>query len=332
MSVTDATLAGKESVVARSGRLAARYGVYILAIVVFAATCLAIPDFFNGSSIRSLLVLTSILGIASIGQTIVAIVGGLDLSIAAMIGLSSVLVAVLTGSGWPFWETAILIVAAALAIGAINGLVTHYFKAPSLVVTLAVGSIITGITLSLNTGSAGGTIPTWITQSVSTNASTFALPIPPVVAVWLLVSAGGMLLQRRSAAFRRLYAIGTNAAASRLVLISVPMMSAIAFATSAVFAALAGVFLGGFSGGANVDIGQPYLFLTIAAVVVGGTSLIGGRGGLGRTLAGAFVISTLTTLLLGVGIDTNVQQILLGALIVLLVFCYGRESHVGGRI
>jgi ribose transport system permease protein len=309
-----------------------RYRVYILATGIFLATCVLIPGFFSGSSIRALLVLTSILGIASVGQTVVAIIGGIDLSIAATISLSNVLLAVLTGYGWNFPTVASVLVAAALLIGAVNGLATYYLKAPSLIVTLAVGSLTTGVALALNVGSAGGAIPAWITYSVSTNASAFGVPVPPVVVVWLLISFAGVALQRRSLTLRRIYAIGVNPAAARLALVSVPALTVVTFVASALAAALAGVFLGGFSGGANVDVGQPYLFLTIAAVVVGGTSLIGGQGGLGKTLAGAFVISNLTTLLLGLGVDANVQQILLGVLIVLLVLLYGREQHVRHRI
>jgi ribose transport system permease protein len=186
--------------------------------------------------------------------------------------------------------------------------------------------------MSLNEGSAGGTIPQWITDSVSTNSSTVGIPLPFVVVAWAVLSGVLILLQRRSPTLRRLYATGMSPSAARLALIRVPLMWMFAFGVSALAAAVAGVFLGGFSGGANVDVGQPYLFLTIAAVVVGGTSLLGGRGGVGRTMAGAVLISNLTTLLLGIGINTNVQQMLLGALIVLLVFLYGREAHVKGRI
>jgi ribose transport system permease protein len=277
-------------------------------------------------------VLSSILGIASIGQTLAIIVGGLDLSVASVIGLSSVMLAVLSAKGWPFALTAAAIFAVAVAVGALNGFLSHRLNAPALVVTLASGSILTGATMMLNRGSAGGTIPAWITESVSVNASTLGLPIPLVVVVWIVLTAVLVLLQRRSPSFRRIYASGMNPVAARLALVRLSVVWASAFAASAVAAAVAGLFLGGFSGGANIDVGQPYLFLTIAAVVVGGTSLLGGRGGLGRTMAGAFLISNLTLLLLGVGVGTNVQQMLLGALIVLLVFLYGREAHVRTRI
>jgi ribose transport system permease protein len=313
-------------------RLVTRYGVYIFAVIVFLLACLLMPGFLTVSSIKSLLVLSSILGVASIGQTVAIIVGGLDLSVASVIGLSSVMLAVLSAKGWPFVATAGAIVLAAVVVGALNGYISYRLRAPALVVTLAVGSVVTGITMTLNRGSAGGTVPEWITRSVSTNATTLGVPVPPVVVAWIALTAVLVVMQRRSPSFRRIYATGMNPEAARLSLVRLPVVWAGAFAVSALAAAVAGVFLGGFSGGANIDVGEPYLFLTIAAVVVGGTSLLGGRGGVGRTMAGAFVISTLTTLLLGVGVGSNVQQVLLGSLIVLLVFLYGRESHVRTRI
>jgi ribose transport system permease protein len=313
-------------------RLGSQYGVYLFVVLVFLATCVFMPGFLSVASIKSLLVLASILGIASIGQTLAIIVGGLDLSVASMIGLSSVSLAVLSARGWSFPATLLAILVVAMAVGVLNGLLSHRLQAPALVVTLATGSVLTGVTMMINKGSAGGTIPEWITESVSVNSTTLGLPVPLIVLVWVAMTAVLVVLQRRSPSFRRIYASGMNPAAARLALVRLNVVWASAFAASAVTAAIAGIFLGGFSGGANIDVGQPYLFLTIAAVVVGGTSLLGGRGGVGRTLAGAFLISNLTTLLLGVGVGTNVQQILLGTLIVVLVYLYGREAHVRTRI
>ena len=92
------------------------------------------------------------------------------------------------------------------------------------------------------------------------------------------------------------------------------------------------MLLAGFSGAADPTVGAAYLFTTVAAVVVGGTPLTGGRGGYARTIAGCFVVTELSTLLVGLGLDQAAQQICLGFLIVALVALYGRETHVGLRI
>jgi ribose transport system permease protein len=100
------------------------------------------------------------------------------------------------------------------------------------------------------------------------------------------------------------------------------------FALSAFFAALAGVLLLGFTGSAYGDVGQPYLFQTIAAVVVGGASLIGGRGSYLGTLAGALALTEINTLLIGLGLQPSMVQAALGAVIIVLVSIYGREPHL----
>jgi ribose transport system permease protein len=303
-----------------------------LAAGIFIITCIAISGFFSGNSIRSLLVLTSILGIASFGQTVVVILGGIDLSIAPVIALSSILVGVLTTHGWSFPVVLLTVTVVASAIGAFNGFASHALGAPALIVTLAVGYVVAGATLIINHGSSGGKVPGWITDSVAVNGSTLGIPLPPIVVVWLVVGLALVFLQSRIAGFKRVRFIGLSPTAARLALVRIRTAWVLVFVASAIAAAAAGVFLAGFSDGADVNVGAPYLFMTIAAVVVGGTSLIGGRGGQGRTMLGAFIISDLSTLLIGVGIDPNLQQALLGTLIIVVVLLRGREADVRTRI
>jgi ribose transport system permease protein len=109
-------------------------------------------------------------------------------------------------------------------------------------------------------------------------------------------------------------------------------MWTITFALSALFAAVAGVLLLGFTGSAYGDVGQPYLFQTIAAVVVGGAALVGGRGNYLGTIAGVLVLTEINTLLIGLGFQPAAVQAALGLIIILLVSLYGRERHVSTTI
>ena len=127
---------------------------------------------------------------------------------------------------------------------------------------------------------------------------------------------------------RRLYALGSNPRAARLALVDPVRTWTITFALSAGFAALAGILLLGFSGSAYAAVGAPYLFQTVAAVVIGGTVLIGGRGGYLGTVAGALCLIELTTVLVGLGLQPPLVQSTLGVAIVVLVSIYGREPHV----
>lgn len=306
--------------------------VFFFVPVVFITTVLAIPGFFSASSVRALLVLASLLGVASVGQTMTIVLGGLDLSIPGFIAFGSVMTALLGGRGWSFVAIVALVLGVGIIAGAANGLISRLSQAPSLIVTLATGSIMTGLALYLSKGSSGGQVPAWLTSSVSAGRSTLGVPLPPVVIAWLGLGIVSFVLERRAVLARRIYAAGASASAAHLASVPVTALWALAFAVSAVFASVAGVLLAGFSGGINATVGQPYLFLTVAAVVVGGNSLVGGRGSYVRTLAGAILITNLTTLLLGVGVNSNLQQILLGALIVAVVWIYGREAHTRDRI
>jgi ribose transport system permease protein len=119
---------------------------------------------------------------------------------------------------------------------------------------------------------------------------------------------------------------------SMLILTSLLAIASVTFGASAVFAAIAGVLLLGFTGSAYGDVGQPYLFETIAAVVIGGTALVGGRGSYLGTIGGALVLTELNTLLIGIGLQAAAVQTALGIVIVALVSFYGREPHVRATI
>ena len=116
------------------------------------------------------------------------------------------------------------------------------------------------------------------------------------------------------------------------VLISPLRIWIFCFATSSALAAITGILLLGFSGAAFADVGRPYLFQTIAAAVIGGTALSGGKGGILGTVAGAIALTQLNTVLIGVGLDQSAVQAALGTLIILVVALYGRHAHLRNTI
>jgi ribose transport system permease protein len=304
----------------------------LLVAGIFVGTAAAIPGYVSLTSIRSLLLLASLLGIAAVGQTLTIVLGGLDLSIPAVIGFADVTLTQLYGLGWPIGWVMLVVLAAALAIGAVNGLIAHSMRVHPLIVTLATGAILLGAILAVTHGQAGGSVPDWLTGVVSVVGETGPIPLPGAVVGWLVLTAVVMMLERRSVFGRWLFAIGANPSAARLARLPAGAVWVLTYAVSAGFAAVAGMLLAGFSGAADAGVGEPYLFMTVAAVVVGGTPMTGGRGGYGRTVAGCLIITELTTLLIGLGLDQPGQEIFLGALIVLLVALYGRQAHVRMRI
>ncbi|WP_353713630.1 ABC transporter permease [Arthrobacter sp. K5] len=299
---------------------------------------ITVPGFVSGDNIRSMLLLGAFLGLASVGQTLVALLGGLDLSIPYLIGSANIGTLFLMTSGVPAGIAIPVILVLGTLIGVLNGVLSLRLQNQALIVTLGVGFATVGaaqILSNVGTSNAGGTsgvVPDWLANVSSINGSTFGLPVPPIVFVWLILAVLLILAMRSTWFGRSIYALGGNRSAARLMLISEPRRWVAVYTLSGLFSAATGIALLGFTGGAFVRVGDPYLFLTVAAVAVGGTSLLGGKGGYGSTLIGVLVLIVLTSLLVGYGLDNNAQQFVLGLLIVPLVGFYARNPHLRQQI
>jgi ribose transport system permease protein len=199
-------------------------------------------------------------------------------------------------------------------------------------VTLGVGTAVQGAVLLWTAGFPTGSAPDAVNEFVSIGGHVGPLPVPAVVPSFVVVAVLIGVMLHLTPFGRRLYAVGSNPVAAPLALIDPHRVWTAAYALSAVFAALAGVLLLGFTGSAYGDVGQPYLFQTIAAVVIGGTTLVGGRGGILGTVAGALVLTEINTLLIGLGLTPALVQAALGFVIIVLLSLYGREPHVSTTI
>jgi ribose transport system permease protein len=306
--------------------------VYVAPAAMFAILAVATPQILSRTGVMSLLVLSAILGIAAVGQTWAVMIGGIDLSIPATIGMANVLMTTLYGQGVPVAAILPAILALSILIGVVNGLLSSLFGLHPLIVTLGVASVITGAILVGTNGNTGGTVPAFLTEAVSPGGSLFGLPIPAALAIWIVIAAIVVVVQRRSVLGRQIYALGSNPRAAHLALVRPTWVRVAVYTVGAVCAAIAGCLLAGFSGGAAVNIGAPYLFSTITAVVVGGTSLLGGSGGYARTIAGVLVTTEFTTLLVGFKVGANLQQVMLGIAVLALITLYGRDRSVADRL
>jgi ribose transport system permease protein len=312
-----------------NGRIA---GAFIVAALLHVAGTVLIPGYSAPFAVRAILVISALLAVACIGQTLVVILGGIDLSIPFVIGFANVVAAQLYGQGWNFALVCLLVAVLAIMIGALNGLISRGLEIHPLIVTLGTGMVIQGAVLLWTKGFPSGSAPPAVSAFVSIGGSIGPLPVPGVVPAVVLLALLVTLVLARTPYGRRLYALGSNPGAAPLALINPVGMWMTTFAASAFFAAVTGILLLGFTGSAYGDVGQPYLFQTIAAVVVGGTALIGGRGSYVGTIAGVLVLTEINTLLIGLGFQPAAVQAALGLIIVLLVSLYGRERHVSTTI
>ena len=307
-------------------------------VALFALGGAVVDGFASTTNIKSMLVFASFLGLACVGQTLVALLGGLDLSIPFVIGASNVALLYLIGLGAPPWVAVLLVIAAGMFVGFVNGLLSLKLQGQALILTLGVGFSISGLTQILTSigseyaGNVFGQVPDWLRNLAAMNGQTFGLPLPPVIPIWIGLAIALVWALRRSAHGRYLYALGGSRTAAARVRISEARYWIWAYMFSGGFAALTGCLLLGWAGGGFIGVGQPYLFMTLAAVVVGGTSLLGGYGGYGFTVIGVLVLQVLTSLLVGLGLRFEWQQFVFGLLILPMVALYARSPHIRTQV
>lgn len=312
-------------------------GIVVL-VGLFILGSLVVEGFLSTLNIKSMLVFASFLGLACIGQTLVALLGGLDLSIPFVIGSSNIGLMYLLTLGIPPWIAFIAILLIGAGIGFINGMLSFRLQGQALILTLGVGFAVSGGTQILTSigsafgGNVFGVVPTWLSNLAAMNGKLFGLEIPPVILVWVVASIILIIGLRNTSWGRNLYALGGSRTSAKRLSISERGYWVATYTISGCVSALTGALLLGWSGGGFIGVGDQYLFMTLAAVVVGGTSLLGGMGGYGFTVIGVLVLQVLTSFLVGIGLDYESQQFVFGLLILPMVALYARSPHIRTQI
>lgn len=304
----------------------------VLIVVLWMYGASALDGFGGMNTVRALLLLAAILGFASAGQTLVLIMGGIDLSVPFLIGFGNVATAQLYGNGIPFGIVVLLVVLPAALVGAAHGALAAKYNIHPLILTLGTGTAMLGFVQWRTGGFPAGSAPHWLSTAVSTGSNSGPLPVPPLVTAWAVLAVVLVYLERRTSYGRRLYAVGTNPSAAAYAGLNRVRLWSGTFALSAALSTVTGIFLLGFTGSAFGSVGEPYLFLSVAAVVVGGTLVTGGRGTYIGSVLGAILLTLLRIVLTGVGVDGEVRELIFGAVLVILVALYGRQLHVRSTI
>lgn len=302
--------------------------------VVFAYGGATLNGLFSWISIKTILILGSLVALAAAGQTLLILMGGFDLSVSGLIAAGETILVLPSKLHVAFGVALLLIVLFAAVLGGCAGHVCHRLRINPLLITLASGAIalgLAGVAAGPSEFNASAGVPAWVTGLTSPVKDTFGINIPPLVAITIVVTIAMGLFLHRTVAGRRLFATGASIRAAEYSFVNTRRIWTGAFAFSAVVSALVGVVLGGFTGSIDPSVGDPYLFLGVAAVFVGGT-VFGGPGDFTRTLIGALFLEVLTTVLVGHGFDTGGQQILNGVILVIAVTVYGRGSRMRDRI
>jgi ribose transport system permease protein len=289
---------------------------YLGMVVLLLLTSLFSPGFLAGSHLRTLSVLAAFIGIVALGQTFVIIGGGIDLSVPWVLNSAAILMTLLArGQNAPLLYAIPLILVAGALIGAVNGAGIALFGVPPIIMTLAVNVILQGGILVYTGGTPQAVAPGLI-QFLAVGRLG---PLPVVAILWAGLALVASLLLSKTAFGRQLYAVGTSATVAEFSGVPIVRTTMLAYTLSGFTAALAGMLLTGYTAQAYLGMGDPYLFTSIAAVAIGGASILGGGGHYIGTIAGAFVLTILTGLLPALNLSNGALLIVYGAVILVTV-------------
>lgn len=301
--------------------LVVAFGLIVLLLVVGEALS---PGFASPTQIMRLLTVAALLGIVAAGQNLVILGGreGIDLSVGGVVSLS----AIVAGNLMNGQDSGIIVaVLACMATGALfglaNGLGVTLLRIPPLVMTLGMLGVLQGLLVVIRQGIPSGRAAPGLSQFVT---QPFLFGLPGIIWLWLGIGVLMALLLNRTVYGSRIYAVGSNEQAARMAGVPVAAVRISLFVLSGVFAALAGVCLLGYSGSSFANVGEQYMLPSIIAVVFGGTSLAGGKGGYTGTMAGAMMLVVLQGILTTVNIDESGRQMIFGATLLALMLFYGR--------
>lgn len=289
---------------------------YLIALVLFAGFSVYMPGFARLSHIRTVFLESALIGIVALGQTLVVITGGIDLSVAWMMTIGAYMVSNLVNSSNAnlVWGIPLMLVVT-FGLGAINGFCISCLRVPAIVMTLGMNIILQGALVALTQGSPGQSAPPLLLTLGQKNL----LGIPYLVIIWIIMTVVVMLALFKMKYGRKLFAIGNNATVAKYSGIRVDNTIILSYAISGMTAGIAGALLAGKVGPCYLAMGDTYQFQSIAAVAIGGTSMLGGKGNYLGTVAGSLTITILLGILVALNLPFGVQTIAYGLIVLISV-------------
>jgi ribose transport system permease protein len=305
---------------------------FTLAVLLFVVLAFQVPSVLRPQSLIALGLLASLLALVSLGQTLVVILGGLDLAIPGYVVIGAYMATTIAGArGVPVQIALLLTALLCGAVGVFVGYICHRFRIQPLVVTLGVGTALTGLALFMARGDYSASPPDGLRDLTRLNGQTFGIPIPPLLFILVAVGVAIWLFLNKTGSGRKLYATGVNVRAAGLARVSTRKIWVSVFGFSGAVSGLAGMFIASFGAGWTQAIGEPYLFSGLAAVLVGGTTFGAVTGSFTRTILGAVILTLLSTIIVSNGLSDAQSRIVYGLIILAVVSFYAREKRVQDR-
>lgn len=297
----------------------------VLVVLAIIANILSNGSFLTATNLVNVLAQNAVLGVLAVGQTLIILTAGIDLSLGSITALSAVCILQVQGLG--FWPSLIVGLAIGLGAGVVNGLLVSWGRVPAFIATLGMMQVAMGLAyvtskgFSINDSNHVGLL--------LGEDKLFDL-IPGTVIIWLLVTLIAWWITKRMRYGAYIYAVGGNPRTAKASGIPVNRVLIFVYGFAGVCAAIGAVLYINRNGNAEPSIANiATLSLSMAPVVVGGTSLFGGVGGVWKTIAGVLVLGVLSNIMVLVGVPANPQQIVQGLIIVAVVALFARQQRRG---
>jgi ribose transport system permease protein len=299
-----------------SSALLVQVFIFLLTAAVWVLLTIFSPYFFTGHNILNIMRQVSIVGIIAFGELFTIIIAGIDLSVGSVAALAGILMARLYTLGVPFWLAIFAGVAAGVVIGIINGFSVYRLGIPAFIITLAGLEAFRGVALLISGGLSIADLP----PSFSAFGPGVTLGIPNLFWVTIIIGIIALFVLRKTRTGRYLYALGSNLEAARRAGINVGLVTYVAYGLSTAFAAIGGILLVSRLAVAAPTAAMGYELSAIAAAVVGGASLFGGRGSIPGAFIGALLFVTIGNGANLLGINPFWEMVAEGLLIAGVVF------------
>lgn len=310
----------------RAADVAGRLAAPMTLAIVLVMAAISIRSFFTPGNLATVLIQASVLGMVALGQTLVLLVRGIDMSVSAVMPLGVVLV-LSVGHSLPVLEAGALACVIALAIGTVNGLLVTRRQVPPFIATFGMLVFVEGLRLAYTHGQASGTVPHWL-RAVGVGQT---LHIPNAFLIWIVVTllATGALLFTTYG--RWVQSIGASPEASRYAGVPVNRVVVACYALCSLLALCGGMLLSGYLGYVDQYLGANYNLNSIAAGIVGGVTFTGGKGNFLGAAVGVLLLVVLINLVVVAGLGISWQFIVEGAVLVLAVALQGLRVYLASR-
>ncbi len=318
------------AITTRRARLTpATVALLVVLLLLCVANSVVDQGFLSLSQLRNTLLIVAPLALFAGGQTLCMLTGGIDLSVTMTATATAYVVGSRAAAGDGVLTCLFLGFLTALVIGLLNGLGIGVFRVNPLIMTLGMNGIILGVlTIGSQSFLGGATLMPDVVKTLG--GGTIFGPVPWNLLVLLVLGVALVLLLRRTGLGRLIYATGDNRVATRLAGVRVWRVELAVYVGCALLAGVAGLLIGGRSGAVDLQLANTYLLPSVAAAVIGGTSILGGVGAMGGTFLGALILTVLDTLLVRLSVAESLRQMLFGAILLALAWAYVKISKTRG--